>query len=137
MAAVHGGVGVAQQRVGVAPVLGVERDADAGGDVEALALDQAGLGDGGRTASSRDRFGVLGLVDLEQDGELVAAEAAHQVAVAHGAAQPAGERLQHAVADGVAERVVDHLEAVEVEEEHRQAGAAQAGGGQAGLRGGR
>ena len=133
---VHRGVGVAHQRLGVVAVLGVQRDAEAGGDVEPLAFDHAGLGDGGEELL-RHRLGVLGLADLEQHGELVAAEAAHQVAVAHRAAQAAGEGLQHAVADAVAERVVDHLEAVEVEEEHGQAAAAQAGGGERGSPGGR
>ena len=37
---VHGDVGVAHQRLRVAPVLGVVRDADAGADVERLAFEE-------------------------------------------------------------------------------------------------
>src|ERR671938_471588 len=49
---------------------------------------------------------------------IVAAEAGDRVVRAQGGLQPARDRLQQLVAAGVAERVVDHLEAVDVEEEH-------------------
>jgi hypothetical protein len=39
---------------------------------------------------------------------------------AHTSRQPFGYTLQHEVAEGVTERVVDDLEAVEVDEEDRQ-----------------
>ena len=60
------------------------------------------------------------LVQAEQhDDEFVAAHARHGVAVAHAGDQALGHVLQHAVAGGVAERVVDFLEVVEVDEQHR------------------
>ena len=55
---------------------------------------------------------------LEQDRELVAAEPRHGVAHAQRGAQARRDRLQHPVAGGVAERVVDRLEVVEVQEQH-------------------
>ena len=58
----------------------------------------------------------------QQDHELVAAPAADHVGVAHGARQPSGTFLQHEVAELVAERVVDLLEAVQVDEHHAQPG---------------
>ena len=61
-----------------------------------------------------------------EDGELVAAEARDQVAVAHGAAQPVRDLDQQPVAGLVAEAVVDDLEVVEVEEEDGDALAASA-----------
>ena len=51
--------------------------------------------------------------------ELVAAHARHGVVVAQRGAQPARDLLQQLVADVVAQRIVDELEAVEVDEQHR------------------
>ena len=60
-------------------------------------------------------IGRLGDGDL-QDGELVAAHARDGVGLAHEHAQPLGDHLQQLVAGGMAERVVDGLEVVEVEQ---------------------
>ena len=66
----------------------------------------------------RDGGRLARVVELGQEhDELVAAEAGDGVVGAGGAAEPLGHRLQEQVADGVAEAVVDVLEAVEVEEE--------------------
>ena len=56
---------------------------------------------------------------LAQQHELVAAEARRRVARPQHAAQPLGDRQQELVAGRVARAVVDDLEVVEVEEEHR------------------
>jgi hypothetical protein len=63
---------------------------------------------------------------FEHDGEFVAAEARDRVAVAHMRAQARAGRLEHAVAGRVAHRIVDVLEAVEVEEQNRDAAAVAA-----------
>ena len=60
---------------------------------------------------------------LEQHGELVAAHARHGVAGADGRVEPARDGAQQLVPDGMPERVVHDLEAVEVEEEDRAAAA--------------
>ena len=114
---VHRDVGIAQQ-AGRAHAGRRHGDADAGehGDVVA--------GDRHRVAQAVEQS--LGDVDravdaaavLEQDRELVAAEAGGGVAGAGGAADAIGDGLQQLVADGVAERVVDRLEVVEVDEQH-------------------
>ena len=72
------------------------------------------LGDPGRAALAAD---VLG-----QDRELVAAEAGDRVARAQRLLEPRGDRREQLVAGRVAEAVVDELELVEVEEEHRDRG---------------
>jgi hypothetical protein len=60
----------------------------------------------------------------QQDGELVAAEARDDVVGAQHAAQPLGDGAQEPVARAMAERIVDDLEVVEVDEEHRHLPAA-------------
>ena len=63
--------------------------------------------------------GVLGAGDvLHQHGEFVAAKPRHHVVAAHAAGQSRAGFLQHHVAEQVADAVVDHLEAIQVEEQH-------------------
>ena len=63
--------------------------------------------------------GLAGVGDVrEADDELVAAEARRGVLVPQAVREPLGNRRQQQVADRVAERVVDVLEAVEIEEQH-------------------
>ena len=67
-----------------------------------------------------DRERVVLVADVAaQQRELVAAEAGGEVVGPRRRLQALGDRLQQRVADLVAERVVDVLEAVEVEEQHR------------------
>ena len=68
-----------------------------------------------RAAVSAPSRGEVG----EQEHELVAAVAGEQAAIALGAAQPPGDAAQQPVAGAVAERVVDELEVVEVDEQQR------------------
>ena len=63
---------------------------------------------------------------MGDDGELVAAEAGHQILAAHDVAQPLGDVEDELVADVMAERVVDVLEVIEVDVEHRRGRAAGA-----------
>jgi hypothetical protein len=58
---------------------------------------------------------------VDEHRELVAAEPGHHVDAARGAAQPVGHLGEQRVARRVAEGVVDHLEVVEVDVEHRHA----------------
>jgi hypothetical protein len=60
---------------------------------------------------------------LEQDGELVAAQAGHGVLAAHAGLEPGGHGHQQVVTGGVAQLVVDRLEVVQVDEEQGQWGA--------------
>ena len=77
----------------------------------------------------RDRRRVVGVGVEQHDRELVAAEPDERVAAlaaARGSARP--ELAQQFVAGRMAERVVDLLEAVEVDEQKRQARLAQRAG---------
>ena len=80
-----------------------------------------------RVDALREHLGVgrPSAIDGQQDRELVAAEAGHGVRLAHDVAQPVGDLDEQLVAAGVAEGVVDLLEAVDVEqhEADRVAGA--------------
>ena len=79
------------------------------------------------------RDGVLLVAEvLAEHGELVAAEAGDRLLAAQRVLQPLRHGEDQLVAGRVPEAVVDHLEAVEVEEEHRDvASRAGAGGGRA------
>ena len=66
-----------------------------------------------------DDLGRLGhLAGLEQQGEFVTAEAGHRVTRRVGGFEPLGHCDEHTVAEVVAEAVVDHLEVVDVHEQH-------------------
>ena len=119
---VHGGVGVTQQLVGPFAAGCGERDADAGTEELLLAFQEERL-----LHHFEEPLGHLdGLVAgscageiLAQHGELVAAETRHRVTGPQDAAQSFAERHEQRVAGVVAEAVVDELEPVEVEEQHR------------------
>ena len=77
---------------------------------------------------ARDVIGVLRRGDvLHHDGELVAAQARHGRPLADRFLQSGGGNPQDAVAGCVAERIVDVLEVVEVQEQHRDPGVFAAG----------
>ena len=65
-----------------------------------------------------DLIGALHL--LQHDDELVAPHAHHGVLGAHGRADALGDSLQELVAGLVPARIVDVLEAIEIEEQHRE-----------------
>ena len=64
-------------------------------------------------------LGGLGVGAGQDQHELLAAQAAHDVTGADDRAQALGGGDQHPVALGVAERVVDDLEVVEIDQHHR------------------
>ena len=129
---VHGAVGVSDQVGGRAGVEGVEADADAGGEEHLLPLQ--GIGERDRLQDAPGHLGhVLEMLDIgEHDGELVPPQARHQrggavllgarqaVALPDAAQQAVRHVLQQAVPDSVPQGVVHQLEAVQVEEEHRE-----------------
>ena len=84
----------------------------------------AGVGTSARIAAPRSSASSVASADAahgHQHGELVAAEARHDVALAQPVVQHHGHRRQHAVAGAVAEVVVHPLEVVQVEQEQRAA----------------
>ena len=123
LGAVHRRVGVAEQRRGrVGPRRG-QGDARAHREEVLAAVEDQRPGHRGR-----EPLGDLGdaapRVDVGADhDELVAAQARDGVGHPHRGGQPRRQGEQHLVAGGVAEGVVDRLEAVEVEHEDRDVDA--------------
>ena len=126
LGAIERHVGVAQNVGGVAGAAVDRRDADRGADDDVVAADHVGRADRGDDAAG-DRLQRIGIgLAMGDDGEFVAAEAGHQILAAHDAAQPLGDVEDELVADVMAERVVDVLEVIEVDVEHRRRRAAGA-----------
>ena len=121
LGAVHRRVGVPDHGLGVR-LLAARRQRDAQARrQEGLAVVECERGaDGGRHPLG-DQHGVALTADVAHDRELVAAEARHRVARPDDPAEAVGDVHEQAVAGVVTERVVDHLEPVEVEEQDRDA----------------
>jgi hypothetical protein len=114
---VEGEVGVGEDGLPALPRL---EPGDAGADRDAGGADAAGDGDGGDgVAEPVGDAHRGGLVGVEDDRELVAAEPAQDVALAEAVAQDVGERAHDPVARRVAAEVVDVLEVVEIEQQQR------------------
>ncbi len=117
---VHGQVGVAHQ-------LGHRPAPERGGDPDACChLEHSSLDVERGAERAHDPVGRqqcrLGVGDaLQQDGELVAAEARGRVRLAKRAAQALADRAEERVAGAVAQAVVDGLEVVDVDEEDGEA----------------
>jgi hypothetical protein len=77
------------------------------------------LSQGTQNAPGDARRGVPRRVTVHHDGELVATDASDRIRVAYRSTQRRGDVSQDVVAGLVSERVVDGLEVVEVQEEHR------------------
>ncbi len=119
LCAVHRGICGLEQRRRVLAVIRKHRDPDARAQPALLSVKHDRLGQRLQQAPSE-----LVNVDLVGDflgehDELVAAQARHGIGVADRFREPARERLQDFVAGGVAERVIDVLEPVEIHEQER------------------
>ena len=102
------------------PSAGIHRDADAGRGVAFVAAQLQRLAEHGQQIAG-DVLDVVAFRGfLENDDEFVAAEPRHDVAGTQGAAQPVGDFHQQHVAGIVAQRIVDDLEPVEIDEQHRK-----------------
>ena len=123
----HRDVGVVHERLGAVPLPVGDGDADAGVDEDGMVAEhdrrdervEQPLRDLDRPALARQ--------PLAEHPELVAAHARERVAGGEQRREPLGELGQQLVAAIVAEELVDDLEAVEAQPEHRD-GAAVAGG---------
>ena len=100
---------------------GRERDADAGRDPHVARSEDERLLRASSQIRSATSIAGRRVVDAgEHDRELVAAHPGDEVAGPDAAAQAAATRDEELVAGVVAEAVVHVLEAVEVEEQHRE-----------------
>ena len=125
---VHGGVGAAHQFVLVGGIVGVQGHTHAARHGEVVALHQCGLADGRNQALVDHLVKLVAVCDVAQDDdELVAAQAAHGVVCPHRLRQPARHGAQQTVANVVTQRVIDQLEPVQIDEQHRHLLAIRAG----------
>ena len=120
---VHGRLGVGQQVVGIVGTEGVESHAHRGVEEHLDIVDRDRAGQRLLHPGDERRGLLLGPARRIRDEseELVAPEPGQQVDVSGHLLQTAGHRHEHLVAQGVTHRVVDGLEAVEVEQHHRHA----------------
>ncbi len=116
---VHGDVCAAQQCVGIGPVLGVQRHADAATDFDFVAIHRKGTLQGVQQSLG---YGACPrrVCTRQQDGKLIAAQAHEQIHLVQLRAAARSDLLQQQVARLVAKRVVDLLESVEVHEQERE-----------------
>ena len=125
---IHRHVGILGQRLHVGAVVRIHRDADRSRGVAFVAAQLHRLAQH-RQEICGDFLDLVTLRGLFQDHhEFVAAEAGHDIARTQSAAQPVGHFHQQHVAGLVPERIVDHLEAVEIDEQHRELPLVAAGG---------
>ena len=105
--------------------IGEGRDADRGGqaDVQAVAGQEA-VGGNPLPNALADRKRALSAGVGQHERELVAAEPRHDVRFARAAADDRGRLDQRPAAGQVSVRVVDRLEAVEIDKQQRQRPAA-------------
>ncbi len=123
---IHRRVGVLHQLTQFLAVLRAECDADTGGHKELAAFqherrDQAGQNAFGDVNGAIQRR-FTGFIRFQQQGEFITAHAGHGVIDRHTGEQPRGHFLQHPVARGMPQGVVDRFEAVEVEEHQHDPG---------------
>ena len=110
-----------QQLVGRLVAALVERDADRRAERHLTAVELEVVGEHAAHPVGHPHRARLGLLAGDEDAELVAAEARDEVAGTDAVLEPLADEREQPVADGVTLRVVDGLEAVEVEEEHGDA----------------
>src|SRR5581483_2238293 len=116
---VHRLVGALEELLGRVAGPGEGRDADARRDLEPVMVDRVRCRDLlDQLAGDRRRRRSIGM--NEEHGELVAAQARGDVGAAHGFRKALGHGAKELVAVVVAEGVVHFLEAVEVDEKHRE-----------------
>ena len=118
LGAAQGALGMAQQRVGAVAVLRKMPEADRDGDGHLMALQLDRLGQRGQPVAR------LGLHPLQpgigpHHHEFIAAEPADEALPASQHPQPLGHLDQHPVAGGMAQRIVDRLEAIEPDDQQR------------------
>ncbi len=105
----------------------VDGDADAGGHVQGIAVNLIGLGQGiADFLGQRPGIGALGQFAL-QDRKLVTAQATNQIGIANALLDALAHFDQETVADRMTQRIIDVLEAVEIDIVQGKARRAAAG----------
>jgi hypothetical protein len=129
---VHRQVGLAHEVLERRGVVGRDRDARRRGQLDGLALELEAAPERVERPLRGVRRTVRRIDRLQQDRELVPAQADDEVALAHRLLQAPGRLAQQLVTGRVAERVVDELEVVEVDEQQADGAAGAPAPGQRG-----
>ncbi len=112
---IHGEIGIFYQCFGVPAIVGIDADADAGGDVQIVVIDPMRFAYG-LEYSSRGDGGIFCLFDFgKQNHKFVATLAAYCVGGSHASQQALGDGLKQFVTERMAQRIVDVFEAVQIE----------------------
>ena len=118
---IHGDVGVLHHRLRIVAVLGVDGDADRTRGVELMLADLDRSGQrGNHFLGDALRLLPVAWQVFKDDGEFITAESRHRVADTHTGQQSRRNALQQFITDIVAERIIDGLKAVEVDEHEAQ-----------------
>ena len=105
---------------GVLPVIGKEREADTGRDLQGQAAKFIGLGQAmAQLIGDPGREIRVGDV-VEEGDEFIPTDTAHRVRVPQAPAQALGHRPQELVAHGMSPGVIDRLELVQIDEQQGQ-----------------
>ncbi len=129
LGSVHGDIGAADQVIGRRRMQGGQGHADAGADMQAGGADVDGLLQQ-RGDAARHRRRLVGVGPVQDDGELVATQARHQVVATDDLANAWSDLAEERVSGLVPERVVDLLEVVEIDQQEGQAARLRAALGQ-------
>jgi hypothetical protein len=114
---IHGGVGGPQQGVRILGIFRIQADADARRDLQSMALQKIGRGDGSLDLECDGVGASVPANRFENDHELVPADAGDRVAVADGLRESLGDGVQQQITDLVPVRVVHALEAIDIHEQ--------------------
>ena len=122
---VHRRVRVADQHLRIGGIGGIYADSDAATAAQRVSFHREGLDEAAEDLARHLACGVFQGHDVFQEHhELVAADPRQRVALAHDPREALGDALEECIPDDVAERVVDVLEPVQIDEEKREAAAA-------------
>jgi hypothetical protein len=117
---IHRRVGVAHQVEHAVAVAGEQADADGGGQEQFMVAETERLLECAEDFAGQHRDLVFAAHRFHQADEFVATQAGQHVDQAHMLGQPRRNGNQQFVANPVAKRVIDLLELVKVDEQHRQ-----------------
>jgi len=118
--AVERGVGVAQQGLDAFPIFRIEAHADMGDDVEVFIL----AGEGRMQVADdlvRHGVGLMGPLDLLKNQKFVSAQARQDAFGIHAFAQAPGHLLQQKIPHGMTERMINDLQAIQIQKDDRDA----------------
>jgi hypothetical protein len=132
LGAIQSEVGIAEQLLGAGAIARIDRQPDADLDVDLPGTDRERRVERAQRALRQLLRAVLDFGAADHDRELIAAQAGHKAGPRERGAQMAGDGAEHLIAAGMAERIVDLLELVDVDHQQRHLALLRGGGGEPG-----